>query len=184
MKLKSFLYSLSIFTLLILFFTLCKKDEGETEKLLSIGMSYQGGIIFYIDSSLKHGLIAANSDQSITASWWNGSFVETMATSTIDGASNTSLIIQKQGNSGSYAAKLCRDYKGGGYNDWFLPSKDQLNDLYFKKTIVGGFSNQIYWSSSEYGLGTAWVQDFETGQQHLDNVSDGANVHTRAIRSF
>lgn len=184
MKLKRFLYSLSIFSLLIMLFTLCKKDKDETEKPLSIGMSYQGGIIFYIDSSLKHGLIAANSDQSTTAPWWNGSFIATLAISNSDGASNTSAIIQKQGNSGEYAAKLCRDYKGGGFNDWFLPSKDQLNDLYAKKITVGGFSNQIYWSSSEYDLGTVWVQDFETGQQHLDNVSDGANVHTRAIRSF
>ena len=161
----------------------CNKPKEETV-VLKIGLSYKGGIIFYIDDSGKHGLIASTADQSITDPWWNGSFVTTGATSTSDGSANTTAIISAQGNSGSYAARNCRTYNGGGFNDWFLPSKDQLNMLYLKKDIVGAFTTNIYWSSTEYDTGEAWVQDFETGQQHLDNISDGANVHVRAIRSF
>lgn len=165
----------------------CKKDDIESQVVIKLGSNYQGGIVFYLDETQKHGLISAISDQSNSASWWNGSYIATGASSLTDGATNTMAIIQYQGNSSSYAAKLCKDFKGGGFNDWYLPSKDQLAVLYAQKTIVGGFTNQIYWSSTEYNNApdnSVWVQDFETGQQHLDSKSDAANVHTRAIRSF
>ena len=49
---------------------------------LSIGDSYQGGIIAYIDGTGQHGLIAAPSDQSIEIVWYNGSYTVTGATAT------------------------------------------------------------------------------------------------------
>ena len=166
----------------------CSKNDNPATPAppvtLKLGDSYQGGIIFNLDASGKHGLIAATSDQSRLTSWWNGSFVSTGANSTTDGAGNTSKIIQAQGNSGSYAAKICRDYRGGGYADWFLPAKDQLNLLYQQKNIVGGFGDEIYWTSTEISTADAWVQYFKDGQQWSDNTSDGATVGTRAIRAF
>lgn len=183
------IYSAVMLTLLVMVSNSCKKDDPVPPVELKLGLSYQGGIIFYLDATGEHGLIAATGDQSSSASWWNGSFLSSLltatgATSTTDGSANTSAIIQTQGNDGSYSAKLCRDYSGGGFKDWFLPSKDQLNILYSQKILVGGFSNQIYWSSTEYDRGNAWVQYFLDGEQHLDNTSDAANVHTRAIRAF
>ena len=65
------------------------------------------------------------------------------------GLANTIAIINVQGNIGGYAAKLCRDYRGGGYTDWYLPSTDELFLLFLNQTIVGGFVRDIYWSSSE-----------------------------------
>jgi hypothetical protein len=167
----------------------CSKSDSDTPvpdipATLKLGDSFQGGIVFYIDATRKHGLIAATADQSRLTSWWNGTFVTTGATSTTDGAANTTKIIQVQGNSANYAAKLCRDYNGGGYKDWFLPAKDQLNVLYQQKNLVGGFVDEIYWSSTEISYGEAWVQYFLDGQQWVDNTSDGATVGTRAIRAF
>ena len=176
-------YLLMVLGLALFLVAGCKKDDPDPVEL-EIGLSYQGGIIFYIDDSGNHGLIAATTDQSSTDPWWNGSFIATGAISANDGSANTTAIINAQGNSGTYAARLCRNFNGGGFSDWFLPSKDQLNVLYSEKTIVGGFTANIYWSSTEYDIGSAWVQDFETGEQHLDNISDGANVHTRAIRTI
>ncbi|HSB92555.1 MAG TPA: hypothetical protein VLC28_05530 [Flavitalea sp.] len=150
---------------------------------LKVGDMYQGGFIFLLNPDKMHGLIAAEQDQSNSASWWNGSFLNIGATDTTNGFANTTLIINAQG-AGTYAAKICRDYRGGQYNDWFLPSKNELNLLYVQKLAVGGFKSGIYWSSSEYETGSAWVEDFELGHQHLDNTSDGANVHTRPIRAF
>lgn len=130
----------------------CQKDNADStdEITLKLGDSYEGGIVFYIDDTGKHGLIAAKTDQSTTDPWWNNSWVTTGAVSLTDGQTNTSLIIQSQGDNGVYAAKLCSDYSAGGHNDWFLPSKDQLNMLFAQKVLVGDLTNSIYWSSSEY----------------------------------
>ncbi len=175
-----------IAVLILLTGSCSKDDKDDTEPAVDpkLGETYQGGIVFYIDGTGKHGLISAPSDLSKSTPWWNGTFIPTTATSTTDGSANTTKIIQAQGAVGNYAAKLCRDYQGGSYSDWFLPSKDQLNILYTQKTLVGGFSNDIYWSSTEFGVGEAWVQYFLDGTQHLDNTSDGATVGTRAIRTF
>lgn len=158
----------------------------------SIGAYYQGGIVIALDSSGEHGLIAAVEDQSTTDPWWNGEFVETLARSAQDGGDNTQKIISAQGSNGSYAASLCAKYEIDGYDDWFLPSKDELQLLYENRELFEGSVNDLptplteglYWSSTEYEIGTAWVQDFTTGEQHLDNTSDEANVHTRAVRKF
>ena len=78
---------------------------------LVIGLSYQGGIIAYIDSTGQHGLIAATADQSEGIQWYNGTNIVTGATGTAigTGLTNTNAIIAAQG-SGSYAASIARDY--------------------------------------------------------------------------
>ena len=161
----------------------CEKESNEAlpEK---IGDTYQGGIVFFIDASGKHGLLAAPTDQSRSIVWFNGSFLDTGATSLTDGSLNTGLIISVNGITSEYAARACRDFRGGGFTDWYLPAKDELNMMYDLKTVINNFGNNIYWSSSQYAVGEIWVQDFETGQQHLDNASDGAGVAVRAIRAY
>ena len=128
---------------------------------LSIGDHYQGGKVAYIlvsgdpgyDAIVQHGLIAATADQSTGIQWNNGySYTLTGATGTAigTGLSNTNTIITSQGaTSTNYAAGLARAYTGGGYTDWYLPSQDELNKLYLKKTAIGGFASFYYWSSTE-----------------------------------
>lgn len=174
--------SLLLISFLLLVTSSCQEDN--TPHLIELGETHQGGIIFYIDGTGKHGLISSPDDLSRSTSWWNGTFVATGATSTTNGLSNTTIIVTAQGNTESYAAKLCKDYRGGGRDDWYLPSKDELNTLYNQKVLVGGFANEIYWSSTEIELGSAWVQYFLDGSQFSDNTSDGATVGTRAIHAF
>src|SRR6476620_5419124 len=77
----------------------CKKDSNDDlpAVILKLGQAHQGGIIFSLDPDGTHGLISATEDQSITASWWNGSFIDIGANSTTNGATNTTLIINAQG---------------------------------------------------------------------------------------
>jgi len=161
----------------------------------AVGEAYQGGIVAYIlvsedpgyDATTTHGLIAATADQSTGIQWSNGSSINTGATGYQigTGLTNTNTIIARQGPTAtSYAAGLARAYRGGGYTDWFLPSKDELNKLYLNKVLIGGFY-YVYWSSTEYDdpyYRYTWGQQFANGFPAYYNKF--ATYYVRAIRSF
>ncbi|MDX9940068.1 MAG: DUF1566 domain-containing protein [Sphaerochaetaceae bacterium] len=85
----------------------------------------------------------------------------------------------------NYAARICEDYTLDEYADWFLPSKDELNLMYLnlKAELIGGFSDNYYWSSSESTASTAWGQDFGNGYQGSGYLRDG-NFCIRPVRAF
>ena len=149
---------------------------------LEIGQEYQGGIIAYLDATGKHGLIAAPEDIG-TAQWYSGQ-VSLVTTGAEIGAgkSNTTRIVQLQ-DSSSYAARLCDDLVLNGYDDWFLPSKDELNLLYQHRLEIGGFDyTGIYWSSTEESYNTVWYQYFGNGYQYYYYKYYACKV--RAVRAF
>ena len=159
---------------------------------LYVGMEYQGGIIAYIlqngdpgfDANIQHGLIAATFDQG-SSEWKDIDYTITGATGTAigTGLSNTNAIIASQGTpSIRYAAGLARAYTGGGYEDWYLPSQDELSKLYLNRVAIGGFAKVYYWSSTEYGNYDAWTQSFDGGTQSLNDKVNTSYV--RAIRAF
>ena len=182
-----------IYLFLGLLIVACSSDDSSDtgNDTLAIGDSYQGGKIAYIFQSgdtgyvagETHGLIAATEDQSERIQWYNGSSIITGATGAFigTGLTNTNAIIAAQG-SGSYAASIARDYNGGGYTDWFLPSKDELNQLYENKTAIGGIANSYYWCSTESEFSSAWWQDLSSGYQAPDNKD--ATYYVRAVRTF
>jgi hypothetical protein len=69
-----------------------------------------------------------------------------------------------------------------GYSDWFLPNKEQLNQLYLNKSVVGGTAETYYWSSSESDVNNGWGQDFTNGEQLVGRKTNGS--HVRAVRFF
>ena len=81
------------------------------------------------------------------------------------------------------AARICNDLELNGYSDWYLPSKNELYKLYLNKSAIGGFpDNFYYWSSSESGSGTAWLQYFANQSQF--STSKDIDNYVRAVRSF
>ena len=147
-----------------------------------IGERFGGGIIFWLTKDGQHGLIADTVDIGV-ARWWNGSFLSTGATERGigSGRTNTRKIVAVQGE-GSYAAYLCATYKGSGCKDWFLPSKDELSQLFKQKQVVGGFAECCYWSSTEVINEEAWDQFFTDGSRENEYKANESNV--RAVRSF
>ena len=158
--------------------------KSTNNSTFKIGQKYQGGIIFYIDATGQHGLIAAPFDQSAGIRWDNGSIIDTMISTGEaigTGSKNTKMIIAKLGT-GYYAAKLCDELVLDGYDDWYLPSKDELNQLYKNSKAVSGFTSNNYWSSSYAGLDCAWHQYFDDGGQYWYTTFYTYGV--RAIREF
>ena len=150
------------------------------------------GIVFYITDGGLHGLEVAQSDQS--ASWIEGGSTQGTAngntgTAIGTGLANSNAIIAQTGHTGS-AAQVCRNYNGGGLTDWFLPSKDELNAIWDNlvnngtgsNSGVGGFTDGVYWSSSEYDSLDAWNQGFYHGVQ--GHNYKGNYVWVRAVRAF
>ena len=153
-----------------------------------------GGYIFYLDQSGCHGLVAAPTDQSTGILWYPGvSGINTTAFASAVGGGdgNTNMIVYIQaGTLSTYAAGICYALSTGGFTDWYLPSKYELNLMYMNigqgapapNTNVGGFANTNYWSSSEFNANTAWYQTFSNGIQA--SIFKGATYYVRAVRAF
>lgn len=151
----------------------------------SIGEAAQGGIVFWVDDSGEHGLVAATADQGNNIPWFNGGSAFFCSPVRNDGIKtgriNTDAIIAQYGNN-TYAASLCAKYLGGGFGDWYLPSKYELDLLNLQNAVVGGFGGSMYWSSTENDVNNAWGQIIPGGNQGLNNK--GSNFKVRAIRRF
>jgi len=179
------------------------KTEAYTYETTTVGQATFGGIIACLNDGLNN-LIAATSDNS-TGIEWGGVGAATGATSTSNGAANTSTIVTALGDNGGtpYAAQLCNDYEIDSqgntpcevgntcYNDWFLPSgqaaTSQLNCLYENREVVGGFANAEYWSSTESSGPAApvlsWGQVFDSNGIRI-SASKDFQIHVRCVRSF
>ena len=110
------------------------------------------------------------------------------------GEINTKKIVKTYGP-GLYAARYANALVYNGFNDWFLPSKDELNVLYSvlgsASPEIGSFANSFHWSSSEYDFNNAWTVNFKDGQQFdreklllPDAIIGVKAILVRAIRAF
>ncbi|MDR1867108.1 MAG: DUF1566 domain-containing protein [Treponema sp.] len=107
------------------------------------------------------------------------------------GKRNTELILEYLNSTTETgrAAQFCDEQFAGEFDDWFLPSKDELNLMYqdLKAKDLGGFGSGWYWSSSEYSSRSVWVQQFSNGVQSSDysfNSNKPNTYSVRAIRQF
>ena len=155
---------------------------------LAIGDSFFGGKIAYLYGN-GCGFVAATSDHSSQIRWHNGSSTTTGATGTAIGIglANTNAIISSQGGvTGNYAAGICADYSvtDGGitYDDWYLPSEDELNQLYINRALIGSFASNYFWSSTESSINSARVQHLDGGNKL--SLSKAGIWYVRAVRTF
>jgi hypothetical protein len=162
-----------------------------------------GGKIFYYretgftmtdTNEICHYLEAAPDDMTTQLAWISSEYINTYIpdseTAIGTGRNNTAVILGT--DVAAPAALACKDYRGpNNLTDWFLPSKDELNELYNNRTLLGNLVEEAgtytsYWSSSAYHNDNgelAFSQDFFTGSQ---NVVYGRNYtfYVRAIRAF
>lgn len=173
--------------------SMLEKEKNEREKI-KIGKQYEGGIIFYVDASGKHGLLAAPKDQGKAI--WDAGYVKLdTAVKKIVSAKPVSIkpnskTAPAQLAIGKNAAKLCSDLTLEGHSDWYLPSTKDLLTMY--QTIgpgaiapnknTGGFVRDYYWSSEKYDINQAYTINFLNGFRY--NQSKTKSYSVRAIRNF
>jgi|GEM_PF-481751 len=135
--------------------------SGE-ETVMKIGQEHGGGIIFYVDATGKHGLIASKSD--------------------LPGNSAATDEKLKGLYFWSEAKIACAAFAIGDYSNWRMPNRDELKKLQLAKSMVGGFTRSGYWSSSAKDGGSAWIRDFGSGKEGNGKKSTAYRV--RPILSF
>ena len=151
---------------------------------LYLGMQYKGGILFYLNPTGGGGMIVISDDLSSSYAWGcPGVNISNSNNSGIgSGITNSESIIG--GCSGESAAKLCEDLVYGTYNDWFLPSMDELGIMYknIKVSDLEKFSSGYYWSSNQKDANTAYRYGFLGGNQ--GEADKSTKQYVRAIRKF
>jgi hypothetical protein len=187
---KKLIYLIIISTLASLL--LSCEEEKEPEPFVSIGDFLEGGVVFFVDETGEHGLVCAVLDQGSDINWGCPSLIDFGAKGLeIGTGQQNTLDIIGACNDSNTAAAICEQLELNGYNDWFLPSRDELDSLYRHREIIqetalknngGYFQSGTYWSSSHYLDNTVWVQHFGAGNQSSD-LKDKENI-VRAIRKF
>ena len=152
---------------------------------LYIGMEYKGGILFYLNPVGGGGLIVITNDLSSSYAWGCAGVEVSGAKNTGvgSGVANSQAILSTCSGMKT-AAKLCDDLVYGTYNDWYLPSMDELGIMYknIKITDLEKFSSGYYWSSNEKNATTAYRYGFLGGNQ--GEADKSTMQYVRAIRKF
>tara|TARA_B100000989_G_C19494694_1_gene451444 strand:- start:677 stop:1567 length:891 start_codon:yes stop_codon:yes gene_type:complete len=177
-------------------------DNGFVCDHLRVGDFHEGGIVFYLDTN-GGGLVVSDIETAISVPWGcygrdiytsrlnvstnqyspinsaNGVIVGTGYQNTLDVFGNGCLA------SGD-AVDVCYRFNHNGYNDWFLPSKDELSLIYTNLNsfnfFINNFYSGYYWSSTEIDSYQAWIINMSDGTSASGTKNTTRNV--RAIRAF
>jgi len=189
-----------------------KENENNGNKIGSTGPG--GGIIFYHN---PNGFTVEMMDptENYTAYYLEAATVD-VSTSTIKwcncananvgcmyyglqgteqgigkGRKNTALIASSEyhigDNSSNNSAIACIEYGGGGKDDWFLPSRDELQQILEQcKHIPNRGSISNYWSSNQAGNNNAYYQLIGTAaiSSVQGNTFKFTSYYVRAIRAY
>lgn len=179
---------------------------GDSTSTLGSNLVYElgdtgpgGGNVFYFSSipfsspgsecnTSCHYLEAAPSDFPNTFAWCSDTetFLSISEEGIGFGMSNTST---SNFYCTSGAVQLAADFKNNGLEDWFLPSLDELGQMFINRNSVGGLSTGGYWSSSEYDDSNGYTV---SNRSRYLNFGDGDlsatlkvnPLHVRPVRAF
>ena len=162
-----------------------------------VGDTGPGGGVVFFDAGTKE---AWGQYLEVAPSGWSGTPSDPVATWCAEGQvgfttrvrtgtalgsglANTSAIVKACGSSS--AAGVAAAYRGGGKADWYLPSKDEVNTLFRKRSAVGGIPAKSLWSSSQssHYPTYAWGQLLVSEGRYIGSYK-GYGGMVRPIRAF
>lgn len=148
------------------------------------GVAYGGGLIFLTTLS-GDAYVASLTDQSSGVRWANNGTANSAGGSIGDGLTNTTnmLAFDDGSTNGPNAATVCTG-DINGFSDWFLPSRNELREVYdnlFDKAAFVYDNTAIYWSSTATSTSQCRAIDFSDGST-IDNQVRTLTHKVRAIR--
>jgi hypothetical protein len=149
-----------------------------------------GGLIFFVKSSMTSGwqyLEVAPTDQG-TIVQWAADNITTGAVGTLKGTGKTNTTTIVGIETVANAAQLCDNLVLNGYSDWFLPSFDELDEIFFALSTMG-LGNLVpgvnYWTSTENTSTQAYAGSYVGGTSVVaGNHNKSVAGYVRAVRSF
>ena len=164
--------------------------EGEFLQILEIGAQMLGGIVFYIDETGEHGLIASVSHLPGNYEWGcygsdvsgvNGVLIGSGYQNTLEIVNN--VCVAEDGDVA--AAQAAINFETDGYNDWYLPSLDELMEMYNVNSFTNiiDLENSNHWTSSETSSDLATTIYLGNGNIYI-GIPKNHYHRVRPIRSF
>jgi hypothetical protein len=172
--------------------------SSQTAKVYKVGdTGPAGGIVFYDKGNNSGGwryLEAAPAETEKQTFWCSEIFPWKDIEGVRDvgrGKTNTEFIMRTVRARGGFdwAAEVCTSLVVNGYNDWFLPSRDELHMMYgnLQRRGLGGFKNDWYWSSTIFNSDCIVSENLTDGSQDARNYGPGnffQKKYVRAVRQF
>jgi hypothetical protein len=153
----------------------------------TIGGLMGGGVVYYVDETGLHGLIAAQNDHGYSQ-WGCDSVLigpEAQHFGLMEGDLNTAAILANcpQTNTAAY---MCDTLTLNGYTDWYLPSINELDSMLSMKNIIGGFQDYgWYWSSTESdSIWAFFSYNDSTYSPYWSTRKNYEWVNVRCVRKF
>lgn len=178
----------------------------------NVGDEIGGGIAFWVNTNKSHGLIACKTNVGTSTEQFGPEVAPADAVGTSStlgsGLSNTEKIVSKmtqlrtvhgwpEWQNVKIAAELCADLSISEndltYTDWYLPSREELIELFKVKNILATKGYAIppnnYWTSSEVEGNEGWAAYYVNFYEETNIVSgpaskSGWKIGVRPIRSY
>jgi hypothetical protein len=160
----------------------------KSETALAAGTYYQGGVITAVLNEGKRILIAAPEDYPELLTFSNGT-VQVPGSFSDIGEVNTQAVInvyEPLSEGKPYAAKIIDAWVQYGYDDWFIPSIDELLTFVDQRNLIGGFDTEDvkYWSSSSNSAHVLmYLSEIPVANRKYPNTSQYQAHHVRPFRA-